>query len=113
MQCRSHAAQLGRSYPEFQTAGYEVLAILGDSPERAGNYASTLHLPYPVLSDPQRVVYHEYGLDKSLIVIQRTASVAVDRTGTIRYLRQTANPMEWLQETPRLLQFVKTPLGDV
>ncbi len=30
MQCRTHAAQLGRFEPQFKAAGTQVLAILGE-----------------------------------------------------------------------------------
>ena len=107
MQCRVHAGQLGRLYNEFKAAHCEVLVILGDTLERAQNYTALLHLPFSVLSDPQRAVYHQYGLDKALFLIQRTASLVVDPSGVIQYLKQATNPMEWLKESQALLQFVK------
>jgi peroxiredoxin len=67
-----------------------------------------LHLPFAVLSDPDRSVYHHYGLDKAMVFIQRTASIVIDQSGTIRYLKTTTNPMVWLQEIHELLNFVKS-----
>ena len=107
MQCRSHVAQLGRLYKDFQAAGAEVLVILGDTSERARQYAETLKTPFPVLSDPNRAVYQLFGLDKVAFVIQRTASVVVDRNGLIQYIKRSVNPMIWLQESRELLEFVK------
>ena len=107
MQCRAHAAQLGRLTKDFQSANTEVLVILGDTLDRARKYASALNLPFPVLADPDRQVYERFGLDKAFIVIQRTASVVVDQAGVIRYLRRAANPMTWLQESHELLQVVQ------
>lgn len=106
MQCRAHVAQLGRLYPEFQSEGVEVLIILGDTLQRARSYVEALHLPFPVLADPDRQVYHHYGLEKSLVFIQRTASILVDQTGTIRYFKSATNPFTWLQESHELLQAV-------
>ena len=88
--------------------------ILGDDPEHARQYAELLKLPFPVLADPDRAIYHRYGLDKALFVIQRTASLVVDRGGVIRYIKRAANPMVWLQDCSELLEFVvglggKTP----
>ncbi len=103
MQCRSYAAQLGRHYAEIQAAGYEVLVILGESTDRAGSYTALLKLPFPVLADPDQVVYHRYGLDRVLFVIQRTASIVVDRAGIIRYLKEATNPMGWLTEIQRMI----------
>jgi peroxiredoxin len=108
MQCRSHAAQLGRLYKEFQAANCEILLILGEPVEKAIAYAESLHLPFPVLADPERSIYHQYGLDKALIFIQRTASVVIDQDGSIRYVKSATNPMVWLQESRELLSFVKS-----
>jgi alkyl hydroperoxide reductase subunit AhpC len=60
-----------------------------------------------VLSDPERSVYHSYGLDKAFIFIQRTASVVVDSKGAIQYLKLAYNPMTWLQESQELLRVVQ------
>jgi len=107
MQCRSHVAQLGRLNKDFQAAGAEILVILGDTPERASKYADHLKTPFPVLSDLDRSVYHQFDLEKALFVIQRTASVVVDREGFIRYIKRVTNPMTWLQESHELLEFVR------
>ncbi len=104
MQCRYHAAQLGRLNADFETANCQVLVILGGSLERARGYAETLHLPFPVLSDPQRAVYHQYGLEKVLGLLQRTASIVVDREGIIRYFSRAADPTRWLSESSRVVE---------
>ena len=80
-----------------------MLVILGDSLDRAHSYSDQLHLPFPVLSDPERAIYHRFGLRKAFL-LQRTASVLVDASGTIRYLKRATNPMEWLKESQELLQ---------
>lgn len=107
MQCRVHVAQLGRIYKDFQAASADVLIILGDTPDRARRYAESLHTPFPVLADPDRETYRRYGLEKTLLVIQRTASVIVDRQGVIRYIKRASNPMTWLQESRELLDVVR------
>jgi len=107
MQCRTLVAQLGRLYPDFQAAGAEVLAILGDSVERAKRYGAALNAPFPILADPAHAVYQLFGLDKALLIIQRTAAVLVDRAGRIRDLKRATNPMTWLQESQELLHAVQ------
>jgi peroxiredoxin len=106
MQCRAHVAQLGRLYPEFQSQGVEVLVILGDTIQRAQRYVEALHLPFPVLADPERQVYRQYGLEKALVFVQRTASIIIDKADMIRYFRSATNPFTWLQESQELLQAV-------
>lgn len=113
MQCRAHVAQLGRLNQEFQSQGAEVLVILGDTAQQAQRYAEVLHLPFPVLADPDRQVYHQYGLEKALAFVQRTASIIVDRDGVIRYFRSATNPFTWLQESRELLQAVHQLEGQV
>ena len=98
---------MGRLNEEFIKAGAQILVILGDSPERARQYAETLKTPFPVLSDPDRAVYQLFGLDKVVFVSQRTASVVMDRDGLIQYIKRSVNPMTWLQESRELLEFVK------
>ena len=92
---------------EFVKAGAQILIILGDTLDRASKYAETLKTPFPVLADPDRTVYHRYELDKNFIGIQRTASVIVDQNGMIRYIKQSLNPMTWLQESKELMLAVE------
>ncbi len=108
MQCRSHAAQLGRLYNEFKAKNIEIVLILGDSTEKAKRYVESLHLPFPVLADPTRSIYHQYGLDKVAYLIQRTASIVIDCDGIIRYVRTTTSPMVWLQESREIEGFIKS-----
>lgn len=107
MQCRTLAAQLGRLYSEIKAAQADVLLLLGDSPERARQYARSMKLPFPVLADEERAVYHQFDLEKAYLVIQRTASVIVDRAGIIRYMKRVTNSMIWLQESRELVDAVK------
>jgi peroxiredoxin Q/BCP len=97
---------LGKLYEQFNEAGAEVVVILGDSLERAEGYAKLLNLPFPVLSDPERKVYEIYELEKYFLLIQRTASIVIDRNGVVQYLKRTTLPNVWLQESRELLGFV-------
>lgn len=106
MQCRSHVSQLAKLYEQFKDADAEILVILGDTLEKAKEYVNTLQLPFPVLSDPNREVYLLYELEKYFKLIQRTASIVVDREGHVQYLKRTTNPMIWLQESRELFGFV-------
>jgi peroxiredoxin len=107
MQCRAHVSQLAKLYDRIQQAGAEVIVILGDTLEKSKSYAGLLKLPFPVLSDPQRQVYQAYDLGK-FILIQRTASIVVDRQGRVQYLKRAINPMTWLQDSRELIEFVES-----
>ena len=107
MQCRAHVSQLAKLYDRIQKADAEVIVILGDTLEKAKSYAELLKLPFPVLSDPQRKVYGDYELGK-FILIQRTASIVVDREGRVQYLKRAINPMTWLQENRELINVLES-----
>jgi peroxiredoxin len=103
-QCRTHVTQLGRMYEQFREAGAEIIVILGEDVASALKYAEGINLPFPILSDPNRDVYHLYELEKYFLLFQRTASL--DRDGRVRYLKRTTVPNVWLQETRELYGFV-------
>ena len=85
----------------------QILIILGDTLDRARKYAETLKTPFPILADPERVIYLCFELTKNFIGIQCTASVIVDQNGVIQYIKRSVNPMIWLQESKELLQAVQ------
>ncbi len=107
MQCREHVTQLGRHYQEIQAEHTQILVIIGGSIEIAQSYARRSSLPFPVLADPDREVYHLYQLHKALILIQRTANMIVDRNGIIQYIKSATNPMTWLDEYNELFQAIQ------
>jgi len=45
-------------------------------------------------------------LEKYFLLLQRTASIVVDRDGVVRYLKRTTIPNVWLQESRELFGFV-------
>lgn len=105
-QCRTHVTQLGRMYEQFRAAGAEIIVILGEDVKLAREYSEGINLPFPILSDPNRDVYHLYELEKYFFLFQRTASLVVDKDGLVRYLKRTTVPNVWLQETRELYGFV-------
>jgi len=105
-QCRTHVAHLGRMYSQFREAGTEVIVILGEGEEKAREYAESIGLPFPILCDPDRAIYHLYELEKYFLLFQRTASLVVDKDGIVRYLKRTTVPNVWLQESRELLGFI-------
>jgi len=106
MECRYHVSQLAKLYEQFKEAGAEFIVVLGDTLEKAQAYVDLLKLPFPVLSDPQRDVYHLYELEKYFFLMQRTASIVIDHDGRVKYLKRTTMPQVWLQESRELFGFV-------
>jgi peroxiredoxin len=79
---------------------------LGEKIDMAYEYANGINLPFPILADPDRAVYTLYELEKYFLLFQRTASLVVDKTGLVRYLKRTTLPNVWLQESRELYGFV-------
>lgn len=107
MQCRFHVAQLGRLNEEFTKSGFHVLVVLGESLDQAKNYKDLLKVPFPILADPDREVYHRFEMTRNFIGLQRTASIVLDEIGIIRYLKRVYNPLTWLQESQEIEHVVQ------
>lgn len=81
--------------------------ILGESLEQAISYRDLLKVPFPILADPEREVYHRFEMTKNFIGLQRTASIVIDENGIIRYLKRVYNPMTWLKGSQEIVQVVQ------
>ena len=103
---------MGRLNSNFQAANCEILLILGEPVGKARRYSEILHLPFPVLADPERGIYHLYGLERAIFSIQRTATVVIDRRGIIRYLKRVTDANTWLVESRELLHFIGSLSAD-
>jgi len=97
-----NVARLQQLYDRLHAANMAVLVIGGGTREEATRLQQRLHLPFPVLADPERAVSARYGLDKVLHVIQRSGTVLVDAQGVIRHLHRVTLPAEALDEAALL-----------
>ena len=87
---------MGRAYDELIEKETAVLVIGGGEQEDAVRLARMYQHPFPVLADPDRSVYRSYDLDKVVWIIQRSATVLVDKQGIFRYVHRVANPEDSL-----------------
>ena len=92
MTCLGHAAQLGRMEKELSERNATALIIGGGTALAARLAQRWLKPPYPLLRDPDRAVYHAYGLEKALVIIQESGTIVVDPQGVIRFAQSSANP---------------------
>jgi peroxiredoxin len=83
---------LGRSTDDLAARDTRVLAIGKGTTRGATRVASMLKVPFPVLADPSGDAYARFGFAKSLLVIQQSGTVLIDRAGIVRYLHRATNP---------------------
>lgn len=59
--CTTEACDFRDSIEPLKAAGFEVLGISPDTPEKLAAFAERDHLSYPLLSDPDRATLSAYG----------------------------------------------------
>ena len=59
--CTKEACDFRDSLVRLQQAGYDVVGISPDKPEKLAAFAAKESLTYPLLSDPDRAVMDAYG----------------------------------------------------
>jgi peroxiredoxin len=96
--CQQHVARLQRQYPALQQRNTEVLVIGPDSQAEANKLQRRMKLPFPVIADTEGVAYGSYTLNKTLGILQHSASFLIDSAGTVRYARRSTLPMGSLNE---------------
>jgi thioredoxin-dependent peroxiredoxin len=63
--CNVRTSLLISRYPTYRRNGVEVLAFFESSPDAAHRYLDRLRAPFPILLDPTRTIYDDYGLRTS------------------------------------------------
>jgi len=89
--CTKEACDFRDSLARLQQAGYDVVGISPDKPEKLAKFVEKESLTYPLLSDPDRAVMDTYGAygEKTLYgkkvigVIRSTIVVGPDGTVTL------------------------------
>jgi peroxiredoxin len=64
--CNPRNREFIRLYPKFQQANVELLGIFGSSEDVLPLGIGKQTPPYPVLADPQDLIYAKYGVERSL-----------------------------------------------
>ena len=59
--CTTQACDFTAAMTDFRTAGYTVLGISPDKPEKLATFAERDGLTFPLLSDPDHAVLEKYG----------------------------------------------------
>ena len=59
--CSKEAADFQERISEFEAAGYQVIGISPDQPEKLKDFEDAQQLTFPLLSDPEFVAHQAYG----------------------------------------------------
>lgn len=59
--CTTQACGFRDAYPNFTEAGYDVYCLSADTPNAQSKWQTKKELPYPLLSDPKRVLITALG----------------------------------------------------
>jgi|SRR5579883_907389 len=62
MPCLAHLGEVARAFDRLTAAGVSVLAVAQADPIRLASWVSTTPLPFPLVSDPDRVAYRTFAL---------------------------------------------------
>jgi len=87
--CTTQACDFRDSLGSLQSAGYRVVGVSPDTPERLAQFAEAEHLTYPLASDPQHQVLEAWGAwgektlyGKTVVGVIRS-TVVVDPDGIV------------------------------
>ena len=76
-------------HPEYAAAGIALAGVSANTVEQHRTWVEKLHLPYPLLADPQREVAHALGLTRVLgfgawkVELMRRTTLLIDAAGVV------------------------------
>lgn len=107
--CTKEACDFRDSLGRLQAAGYEVLGISPDSPEKLARFVEKESLTYPLLSDPDHAVLEAYGAWGEKKNYGRTyegvirSTVVVDEQGAVELAKYNVKATGHVAMLSRLL----------
>jgi peroxiredoxin Q/BCP len=107
--CTTEACDFRDSLAPLQAAGYRVLGVSRDLPEKLRRFRARDHLTYDLLSDPDRATHEEYGVwgervrdgATSIGVIRST--FVIDEDGRVRHALYGVDPNGHVAHLKQLL----------
>ncbi|BDS10634.1 peroxiredoxin family protein [Aureispira anguillae] len=91
--CNQRTHELIERYDELKKKGIEVLAIYPSKQETMAQYVKDAKIPFPVISDPDELLYKQYAVERSmkkvLAAIERDDIKKVIIEGTTLYAGKT------------------------
>ncbi|MEU1971331.1 thioredoxin-dependent thiol peroxidase [Microbacterium sp. NPDC019599] len=107
--CTTEACDFRDSLAPLQAAGYEVLGVSRDLPDKLLEFRARDHLPFDLLSDPEREAHEAYGVwgekqrnGETVIGVIRSTFV-VDEDGRILHALYEVDPAGHVVRLKQLL----------
>ncbi|NNG39418.1 thioredoxin-dependent thiol peroxidase [Flexivirga sp. ID2601S] len=110
--CTKEACDFRDSLATLQGAGYEVVGISPDKPEKLAKFVEKESLTYPLLADPDKKVLEAYGAygekklyGKTVVGVIRS-TIVVDPEGTVELARYNVKATGHVASLSKALQLV-------
>lgn len=84
--CTAQACSFRDSYTVFTGAGAEVVGISSDTVDSHRSFAEHHNLPFRLLSDRGGVVRKQFGVPRTLGLIDGRVTFVLDRGGVVRHV---------------------------
>jgi peroxiredoxin len=65
--CNYRIHELMARYEEFADAGIRIVGVMQSAPEQIAKYATKRKAPFPIIADPERNLYQQYGVTPSVL----------------------------------------------
>jgi len=64
--CNLRVHELIARYPDYRARGMDIVAFFQSPVESIRRYVGRQDAPFPIIADPQRTVYRQYGVEMSI-----------------------------------------------
>ena len=105
MVCTKEACAFRDSFDDFTKAGAMVIGINGGTVESHKKFADHYRLPFTLLSDPEKKVYHLFGI-KNFMFMSGRKTFVVAKNGVITFSYDSM--MQGKQHADDALKFIKS-----
>jgi peroxiredoxin len=65
--CNLRVQHLIKQYPSYSQKGLQMIAVFQSPQASIRKYVGKQDIPFPVIADPERILYQEYGVESSWI----------------------------------------------
>ena len=105
--CMANAVRLAKMRDEIGVANTRIVMVGGGHAEAAQKIRDRYKLPFPVFADSDHSVYDSFGLDKALLIFQKSGVFLIDRHGVLRYMHAAGNPSQSFNDREILSEVAK------